>query len=55
MGRSAVGAPYVVAMAAAVVAVDVLLFRGHSWERLAANVGIVLVFVAFYSRFLRHS
>jgi hypothetical protein len=24
------------------------------WERLAANVGIVLVFVAFYLRFLHH-
>ena len=46
---------YVVAMAAVVVGVDVLFFRGHSWERLAANVGIVLVFVAFYFRFLHHA
>jgi hypothetical protein len=45
---------YVAAMAAAVVAVDVLIFRGHVWERLAANVGIVLVFVAFYFKFLHH-
>ena len=55
MGSTAVGVLYVVAMAAAVVAVDVLLFRGHVWERLAANVGIVLVFGAFYFRFLRHT
>ncbi|MGH2972812.1 MAG: hypothetical protein ACRDLE_11940, partial [Gaiellaceae bacterium] len=54
MGRSATAALYVVAMAAVVVGVDVLFFRGHVWERLAANVGIVLVFVAFYFRFLRH-
>jgi len=45
---------YVVAMAAVVVAVDVLLFRGHVWERLTANVGIVVVFVAFYLKFLHH-
>lgn len=53
MGRSAVAALYVVAMAAVVVGVDVLFFRGHFWERLAANVGIVLVFAAFYFRFLK--
>jgi hypothetical protein len=35
--------------------VDVLFFRDHFWERLMANVGIVLVFVAFYFRFLKHS
>lgn len=55
MGRSAVGALYVLAMAGVVVGVDVLFFRGHSWERLAANVGIVLVFAAFYLRFLHHA
>jgi uncharacterized membrane protein len=43
---------YVVAMVGVVVAVDVLFFEGHVWERLAANVGIVLVFVAFYFGFL---
>jgi hypothetical protein len=32
-----------------------MFFRGHFWERLAANVGIVLVFAAFYFRFLRHA
>jgi hypothetical protein len=55
MGRPAAGALTVVAMAAVVVVVDVLFFRGHVWERLAVNVGIVLVFVAFYFRFLRHA
>ena len=54
MARSATGALYVAAMAGVVIAVDVLFFRGHIWERLAANVGIVLVFVAFYFRFLQH-
>jgi hypothetical protein len=55
MGRTAAGALYVVAMAAVVIGVDVLFFRSNFWERLAANVGIVLVFVAFYVRFLRHA
>ena len=55
MGRSATGALYVVVMAGVVIGVDVLFFRGHVWERLAANVGIVLVFVAFYFRFLHHA
>jgi hypothetical protein len=55
MGRPAAGALYVVAMAAVIVTVDVLFFRSHSWERLAVNVGIVVVFLAFYFRFLHHA
>jgi hypothetical protein len=54
MGKSAAGALYLVAMIVVVVGLDVLFFRGHVWERLAANVGIVLVFAAFFFRFLRH-
>jgi hypothetical protein len=54
MRRPVASALYVVVMAGVVVGVDVLFFRGHVWERLAANVGIVLVFVAFYFRFLHH-
>ena len=44
---------YMVAMAAVIVGVDVLFFRNRFWERLTANIGIVLVFAAFYFRFLR--
>jgi hypothetical protein len=44
---------YVVAMAVLIVSVDVAFFRNRFWERLLANVGIVLVFAAFYLRFLR--
>ena len=55
MGRTAGGVLYAVAMGAVVVAVDILFFQGHVWERLAANVGIVLVFAAFYFRFLHHA
>lgn len=52
MGKPAVVVLYVVAMVIVVVGVDVLFFRDQFWERLAANVGIVLVFGAFYFRFL---
>ena len=38
---------------AVVVGVDALFFRHHFWERLIANVGIVLVFAAFCLRFLK--
>ncbi len=45
---------YVILMAAVIVAIDVLFFKNRFWERLAVNVGIVLVFGAFYFRFLKH-
>ena len=53
MGKRAAIALYVLALVAVVVGVDVLFFRHHLWERLIANVGIVLVFGAFYFRFLK--
>jgi hypothetical protein len=46
---------YVVLMAGVIVAIDVLFFKDRFWERLTANVGIVLVFAAFYFRFLKGS
>jgi len=51
VGRQAAIVLYVLAMVAAVVVVDVLFFRHHFWERLIVNIGIVLVFGAFYWRF----
>jgi hypothetical protein len=54
MARTAV-VLYVLAMIAVIVGVDVLFFRDRFWERLAVNVGIVLVFGAFYVRFLSRS
>ena len=42
---------YVVVLVAVVVGVDLLFFRHLFWERLIANIGIVLVFAAFYLRF----
>ena len=54
MGRQVAVALYVVAMVAAIVGVDVAFFRNRFWERLTVNIGIVLVFAAFYLRFLGH-
>jgi hypothetical protein len=54
MRKSAANALYVVFMVVVVVGVDLLFFRGRFWERLMVNVGIVLVFAAFYLRFLGH-
>ena len=53
MGRQVTVGLYVVLMAAIVVAVDFLFFRNRFWERLIVNIGIVLVFAAFYLRFLK--
>ena len=53
MGRQAAVVLYVVAMAAVIVGVDLAFFRNRFWERLTVNIGIVLVFAAFYFRFLR--
>jgi hypothetical protein len=53
LSRQIAVAAYVVAMAAVIVGVDFAFFRNRFWERLTANIGIVLVFAAFYLRFLR--
>ena len=53
MGRQIAVVLYVVAMAAVIVGVDFLFFRSRFWQRLTVNIGIVLVFAAFYFRFLR--
>jgi hypothetical protein len=53
MGRQVGVVLYVALMAAVVVGVDFLFFRDRFWERLTVNIGIVLVFSAFYLRFLK--
>ena len=45
---------FVVVLIAVIVGVDILFFRNRFWERLMVNIGIVLVFAAFYLRFLKH-
>jgi hypothetical protein len=56
-GSPAIVVLHALAIARVVVGVDLLFFRDKTWfwERLAANVGIVLVFGAFYFRFSESS
>jgi len=51
-GRKA-DALFVLALVVVVVGVDVLFLRHHLVERLIANIGVVLIFAAFYLAFLR--
>ena len=53
MTRNILVALYAAALIVAVVSVDLLFFRNRFWERLTVNVGIVLVFAAFYFRFFK--
>ncbi len=53
MARQAGIVVYGLALIAVVVGVDVLFFRNRFWARLMANIGIVLLFGAFYVRFLK--
>jgi len=41
----------VLLMVATIVAVDLLFFKNRVWARLMVNVGIALVFAAFYFGF----
>lgn len=45
---------YVVVLITVVVSVDLLFFKDRFWERLMVNIGIVLVFAAFFLRFLKN-
>ena len=53
MRRQLANLLYGVAMAAVIVSIDFVFFRNRFWERLAVNLGIVLVFGAFYFRLFR--
>jgi hypothetical protein len=50
LSRRIAVALYVAVMVAVIVGVDFAFFRNRFWERLMANIGIVLVFAAFYLR-----
>jgi membrane protein implicated in regulation of membrane protease activity len=53
VGRQVGVALYLLALVAVVIGADILFLRHHFWLRLIVNVGIVVVFVAFYLRFLK--
>jgi protein-S-isoprenylcysteine O-methyltransferase Ste14 len=53
MERQLVVVLYVLLLIGVIVSVDFLFFKREFWERLIVNIGIVLVFIAFYLRFLK--
>lgn len=44
---------YVLLMIIVIVGIDLLFFKDRFWARLMVNIGIVLVFAAFYLRYLK--
>ena len=48
MDRQVAIALFVLVMVAVIIGVDIAFFRNRFWERLIANIGIVLVFADFY-------
>ena len=55
MGKQITGVLYGAAMAAVIVAIDLVFFRNRFWGRLTVNIGIALAFAVFYWRFLRRA
>ena len=55
MDRRIAAVLYVLSTAAVIIGVDFVFFRNQFWGRLIVNIGIVLVFGAFYLRFLMPS
>ena len=53
MGSQTTIVLYAVLLIVVIVAVDFLFFRNRFWERLMVNIGIVLIFGAFYFRSLK--
>lgn len=56
MAKPSVWVPCALAMVVVIAGLDLLFFRQRQYavERLLVNAGVVLVFAAFYLRFLRH-
>jgi hypothetical protein len=54
MSKNTLAIIYVLAMIATVVIVDIIFFRHRFRERLIANIGIVMVYAAFYLAFLKN-
>ena len=54
-GQNMIIVLYVIALIVVVVGVDILFLRHNFGVRLIVNVAIVLVFGAFYMRFLKRS
>lgn len=54
MTKTVSGVLYGLTLIAVVVGIDLLFFKNRFWERLMVNIGIVVVFAAFYLRFVKN-
>lgn len=54
LDKTIIIALYLILLIAIIVSLDVLFFRYDFWARLILNIGIVLVFIAFYLRFINN-
>lgn len=54
MPRNAYLMLYILVLIAVVVSVDLLFFKDRFWGRLIVNICIVLMFAAFYLKFLKN-
>lgn len=54
MTKNALTTLCIVVLIVVIFGADFLFFRNRFWERLLANIGIVLIFAAFYLRFLKN-
>ena len=53
MSETAAGAVFATLIVATIVALDLAFFRHHAIERLAVNIGIVLVYGVLYWRYFK--
>lgn len=53
MGKGPITVIYLLVMVAVIVAMDFMFLRHRFWQRLIANIGVVVVFVTFYLIFLK--
>lgn len=54
MDKNTINIIYVLAMVSTVVVLDILFFRHKFWERLTVNIGVILVYVAFYFAIIKN-
>ncbi len=52
MSKNLIVVIYLLAMVASVVVIDLLFFRHRFRERLIFNIGIVMVYIAFYLAYI---
>lgn len=53
VNRTLANTLYIGLMISTIVLVDFSFFKNHTWPRLAVNVGMVMIFGAFYYRFMK--